>query len=343
MATIKDIARRTGLGLATISKYLNGGNVRPQNRAAIEEAISALNYTVNQHARGLKTNRSMTIGAVIPELNNTFITTIMNRVSDTLRQHGYALIIIGCRSDEVIEREAMRFLLEKRVDGIINMPVASDGEQLKPVLERGTPVVLIDRVINSVRDAVSCVLVDNVSISARAVQQLIDLGHTKIGIVVGPRDVFTSQQRLLGYNQAFVSSGLVPDPDMIVFGDYQIKGGRDAAQELIHRGATALFTTNYEMTLGALIAINDLGISVPGELSFIGFDNMQLSEVYRPRLAIVTQPLDELGEQTAQLLLERLADRRTLPRTVTLPADICPGDSLSGPHTAARESKQTDI
>ena len=109
-----------------------------KSRAAIEEAISALNYTVNQHARGLKTNRSMTIGAVIPELNNTFITTIMNRVSDTLRQHGYALIIIGCRSDEAIEREAMRFLLEKRVDGIINMPVASDGEQLKPVLERGT-------------------------------------------------------------------------------------------------------------------------------------------------------------------------------------------------------------
>lgn len=331
MATIKDIARRTGLGLATISKYLNGGNVRPQNRAAIEEAIRALDYTVNQHARGLKTNRSMTIGAVIPELNNAFITTIMNRVSDTLRQHGYALIIVGCRSDMAIEREAMRFLLEKRVDGIINMPVASDGEQLRPALARGTPVVLIDRVINSARDEVSCVLVDNVSISARAVQQLIDLGHTRIGIVVGPRDVFTSQQRLLGYNQAFVSSGLLPDQDMIVFGDYQIKGGRDAAQELVRRGATALFTTNYEMTLGALIAINDMGVSMPGDISFIGFDNMQLSEVYRPRISIVTQPLDELGEQTARLLLERLSNPGAPPRTVTLPADILPGDTLGAP------------
>ncbi len=334
MATIKDIARRTGLGLATISKYLNGGNVRPQNRAAIEEAISALDYTVNQHARGLKTNRSMTIGAVIPELNNTFITTIMNRVSDTLRQHGYALIIIGCRSDEAIEREAMRFLLEKRVDGIINMPVASDGAQLRPALERGTPVVLIDRELRATREAASCVLVDNESVSARAVRSLLELGHVKIGIAVGPEDVYTSQQRLLGYNRALADRGLAPDPDMIVFGDYQIKGGRDAARELVRRGATALFTTNYEMTLGALIAINDMGISMPGDLSFIGFDNMQLSEIYRPRLTIVAQPLDELGEQTAQLMLERLADRSAPPRTVTLPADIVPGDSLGAPRVS---------
>lgn len=331
MATIKDIARRTGLGLATISKYLNGGTVRPQNKAAIEEAISALNYTVNQHARGLKTNRSMTIGAVIPELNNTFITTIMNRVSDTLREHGYALIIQGCRSDAGREREALRFLMEKRVDGIINMPVANGGEHLRPLLERGIPIVLIDRAIGEVRAEVSSVLVDNVSISARAVEQLLALGHTRIGIVVGPRDVFTSQQRLLGYNQAFLQAGLMPDPGMIVYGDYQIRGGRDAARELIRRGATAIFTTNYEMTLGALIAINDMGIAIPDDLSFIGFDNMQLSEVYRPRLTIVAQPLDEMGEQSARLLLERLEDRSRPPRSVILPADICPGNSLAAP------------
>lgn len=331
MATIKDIARRTGLGLATISKYLNGGTVRPQNKAAIEEAIEALDYTVNQHARGLKTNRSMTIGAVIPELNNTFITTIMNRASDALRSHGYALIIQGCRSDEGREREAIRFLMEKRVDGIINMPVSHSGEYLRPLLERDIPVVLIDRTLGDVRSRVSSVLVDNVSISARAVGQLLELGHTRIGIAVGPENVFTSQQRLLGYNQAFLQAGLMPDTDMIVYGDYQIRGGRDAAFELIRRGATALFTTNYEMTLGALIAINEMGVSIPDDLSFIGFDNMQLSEVYRPRLAIVAQPLDEIGEQCAQLLLERMEDRTRPPRSVILPADIVPGHSLAAP------------
>lgn len=331
MATIKDIARRTGLGLATISKYLNGGTVRPQNKAAIEEAIKALDYTVNQHARGLKTNRSMTIGAVIPELNNTFITTIMNRASDELRAHGYALIIQGCRSDAAQEREAMRFLLEKRVDGIINMPVSRDGTHLRPVLTRGIPVVLIDRSLSDVQNEVSSVLVDNVSVSAMAVRQLLELGHRRIGIVVGPQDVFTSQQRLMGYNQAFEQLGLVPDPGMIVYGDYQMRGGRDAAHQLIARGATAIFATNYEMTLGALIAINDMGISMPGELSFIGFDNMQLSEVYRPRLNIVAQPLDAIGESCARLLLERLEDKQAQPRGVVLPAELLNGASIAAP------------
>ena len=120
-ATIKDIANRTGLGLATISSYLNGGNVREKNREKIELAIKELHFEVNEVARGLKTNRTYTIGVVIPELNNIFCTEIITGMEDILRKKGYATIVCDCRTDKELEREAVEFLYRKRVDGIINI------------------------------------------------------------------------------------------------------------------------------------------------------------------------------------------------------------------------------
>ena len=116
-ATMKDIARRTGLGLATISSYFNGGNVREKNRKKIEEAIEELHYEVNEVARNLKTNATKTIGVVIPELNNTFCAEIISGMEDILRNHGYATMICDCRTDRKLEQEAVDFLLRKRVDG----------------------------------------------------------------------------------------------------------------------------------------------------------------------------------------------------------------------------------
>ena len=118
-ATIKDIAKRTGLGLATISSYLNGGNVREKNRVKIEEAIKELNFEVNEVARGLKTNRTKMIGIIIPEMNNTFFAEIITEAEDILRSHGYATMICDCRSDAKREKEAADFLFHRRVDGLI--------------------------------------------------------------------------------------------------------------------------------------------------------------------------------------------------------------------------------
>lgn len=160
-ATMKDIARRTGLGLATISKYLNGGHVLEKNRIAIEAAIEELDFTVNEFARNLKTSKSHTIGVVIPELGNLFTTTIVTALEDTLRRHGYGIIISDCRTNERLEKEAVRFLLGKMVDGIINMPVNQGGGHLLPALEKNIPVVLIDRMIPSLSGRVNAVLIDN--------------------------------------------------------------------------------------------------------------------------------------------------------------------------------------
>ncbi|WRS28633.1 LacI family DNA-binding transcriptional regulator [Oscillospiraceae bacterium MB08-C2-2] len=330
MATMKDIAKETGLGLATISKYLNGGHVLDQNKAAIELAIEKLGYTVNEFARGLKTSRSRTVGVVIPELSNVFITSIITIVEEILRRSGYAVIICDCGSDPQREVEAVRFLLGKQVDGIISMPVSKDGMHLTAAFEKKLPVVLIDRMIYSLKDKVSAVLVDNVGASSHATSLLLEAGHREVGIILGPQDVYTSQQRLLGYSQIMLANGLLQDASLVVYSDYSVQGGYESMKRLLRRpGMTAAFVTNYEMTLGAIIALNELGVQMPNQISLIGFDNQQLSRVIRPRLTIITQPLEGIGEAVAEILLTQLDEHGGhAPQVVTLSTDVLLGESI---------------
>ena len=305
-ATMKDISRRTGLGLATISSYFNGGNVREKNRIKIEEAIEELHYEVNEVARGLKTNATRTIGVVIPELNNTFCAEIITGMEDVLRSHGYATIVCDCRTDKKLEREAVEFLIRRRVDGIINMPVDEEGNHLKRFQKMGKPIVLIDRKIQGI-DCDS-VLVDNKKAAEDAVRYFIGRGHRNIGIIGGPEEVFTAQERMAGYYKALESAGIPVRESLIWHGDYTIQGGVRGLEELVQNNPemTAVFVTNYEMTMGAMIGVNELGIRIPEQLSMIGFDNLQFARACNPKLTIVAQPTDGIAREVAKVMLNHL-------------------------------------
>ena len=305
-ATMKDIARRTGLGLATISSYFNGGNVREKNRIKIEEAIEELHYEVNEVARGLKTNATRTIGVVIPELNNTFCAEIITGMEDVLRSHGYATIVCDCRTDKKLEREAVEFLIRRRVDGIINMPVDEEGNHLKRFQKMGKPIVLIDRKIQGI-DCDS-VLVDNKKAAEDEVRYFIGRGHRNIGIIGGPEEVFTAQERMAGYYKALESAGIPVRESLIWHGDYTIQGGVRGLEELVQNNPemTAVFVTNYEMTMGAMIGVNELGIRIPEQLSMIGFDNLQFARACNPKLTIVAQPTDGIAREVAKVMLNHL-------------------------------------
>ena len=308
-ATMKDIARRTGLGLATISSYFNGGNVREKNRIKIEEAIEELHYEVNEVARGLKTNATKTIGVVIPELNNIFCAEIITGMEDILRSHGYATIVCDCRTDKKLEREAVEFLIRRRVDGIINMPVDETGAHLKRFQKTGRPIVLIDRRIQGI--PCDSVLVDNQKAAEEAVELFIEKGHRNIGIIGGPEGIFTAEERLAGYCTALEKAGISIKNSLVYRGDYTIKGGVRGLEELVRNNPdmTAVFVTNYEMTMGAMIGVNELGIQVPGQLSMIGFDNLPFARACRPKLTIVSQPTDGIAREVARIMLERLEKR----------------------------------
>lgn len=305
-ATMKDIARRTGLGLATISSYFNGGNVREKNRIKIEEAIEELHYEVNEVARGLKTNATRTIGVVIPELNNTFCAEIITGMEDILRSHGYATIVCDCRTDKKLEREAVEFLTRRRVDGIINMPVDEEGNHLKRFQKTGKPIVLIDRKIQGIN--CDSVLVDNKKAAEDAVRYFIERGHRNIGIIGGPEEVFTAQERMAGYYKALESAGIPVSESLIWHGDYTIQGGVRGLEELVQNNPemTAVFVTNYEMTMGAMIGVNELGIRIPEQLSMIGFDNLQFARACNPKLTIVAQPTDGIAREVAKVMLNHL-------------------------------------
>jgi LacI family transcriptional regulator len=325
-ATIKDVAKYTGLSIATISKYINGGNVLHQNKKAIEEAIKVLDFTVNEMARGLKTNKTKTIGILIPNLEQTFCTSIVSNVENILLKQGYSTIICDYKEDPVLEGEKLRFLVNKMVDGIILMPMG-DGEDdqsiIQGVIDDGVIVVLIDRVLKNVECDV--VLVDNLNAAYAAVEEFIIRGHKRIGIITGPEDVYTSEERLKGYYRVHEDYLMDVHEELIKKGDYKIDSGYDFLKELISMDEppTAIFITNYEMTLGAIMAINESNISVPNDLSLIGFDNLELARVVKPPLSIVIQPMQSIGRTSAEILLRRLnGDMSNFPSTSRLKAEL---------------------
>ena len=328
-ATMKDLSLKTGLGLATISSYFNGGNVREKNRIKIEKAIEELHYEVNEVARGLKTNETRTIGVVIPELNNTFCAEIITEMEDILRSSGYATIVCDCRTDPDYEKEAMEFLMRKRVDGVINMPVDIGGSNLKVFQDSGKPIVTIDRKIRGI--SCDAVLVDNRRAARDAAALLLGAGHRNIGIIGGPRQIFTAEERLRGYAQAHEEAKVPVQESLIVHGDYTIEGGAEALKKLVSRNPhmTAVFVTNYEMTMGAVIGVNELGIRVPADLSIVGFDNLAFARACSPRLSIVSQPTREIASEAANLMLGRLRGELTEQRiTRVLHTEIIEGNSV---------------
>lgn len=327
--TMNDVAKEAGVSVATVSKYINGGNVLKKNEKSIKKAIELLDYEINQIARGLKTNSTMTVGVLIPSFKNIFFTTIISDIEEKLRQKGYSIIVCDYRENNDLEKEKLKFLLNKRVDGIIMVPTNNDITHIKEVSKKNIPIVLIDRMINDLECDV--VAVDNINASYNAVEELIKNGHERIGIICGPKNIYTTKDRLKGYYRVMEDYNLNINEELIQFSDYKIEGGYNSFNKLLNLNnpPTAIFITNYEMTLGSVIAINENNINIPTDLSIIGFDNIQLAKVVNPSLSIVVQPMNEIGDKVAEVLLKRLkGDCRNFPETYRLKTELLLKESV---------------
>jgi LacI family transcriptional regulator len=329
-STMKDIAKRTGLGLATISKYLNGGQVRPNNKKLIDDAVRELHFVPNEFARGLKTSQSRTIGVVIPELGNAFITSIITGMEDMLRKQNYAVIVCDCRSDIRREREAISFLINKRVDGLINMPTDTSGVHLLPALEAQIPIVLVDRMLKPLAGKVSAVIVDNVDAAEKATRHLLNANHTSIALILGNESIYTTQKRREGYQNALKEFDITLREELIVYSDYTMEGGYIAMKKLLclAQRPTAVFVTNYEMTLGAIIALSEAQINIPDDMSFIGFDKLDLFGAMFPNLTLVKQPQNAISECVARQLLSLLSGEKASPQVIMLSTQLHEGSTV---------------
>lgn len=306
MKTYKDIQKLTGLSLSTISKYFNGGALREENRRAIEQAAEKLDYRVNEFARGLKSRRSHTVGVLIPELNSAFNTAVMAEVGRALRARGYGTIVCDCLNDEAMEGEALRFLLNKMVDGVITIPLGARGEHLQLAAARGVPVVLVDRLQTGFK--ADAVVIDNERAGALAAEALLGGGHRRACMIAGDESAYTMRGRMAGFGRALLRGGAPAGEDAFRIAPLTAEGGYEAARTLLWgTGApSALCCANYELTLGALMAVNELGLRIPDDVSLVGFDDLALARVVKPRLTIVAQPMGDIAREAARLMLERL-------------------------------------
>lgn len=284
---------------------------------------------MNEIARGLKTHKTMTIGVLIPSLENIFATSIVSHIEGILLQNGYSTIICDFNRDPELENKKFDFLMNKLVDGMIIMPLGISEEKIAGALEKDIPIVLIDRAVKGLECDV--VLVDNLNASYHAVEQLITRGHRKIGIICGPQEIYTARERLKGYIRVHEDYNMQIYDSLIQYGDFEIQSGYDLMNEIMESSTplSAVFVTNYEMTLGAVMAINEKNKKIPEEISFIGFDNLQLAKVVKPNLSIVVQPIQQIGESAANVILKRLkGDKSNFPCMFRLKTELVIGQSI---------------
>ena len=325
MATIRDVADKAGVAMSTVSKYINGGSVQPEKAKVIREAIDALDYRVNPFARGLKTQRNRSIGILLPDMTAPFYGSVISALDRTLREKGYHTLISCYGSNHGLERDNLRFLLNTGVDGLIYAPEDLSMEEFYELTANcGIPVVQIDRVIQGVSS--DAVLVDNAEAVHHAVSQLVADGHRRIGIITGPKSVFSAKERLVGYLRALSDHGILYDDELVISGQNEFATGYLGFESLMQKEQlpTAIVTTNYDITIGLVTAIRERGMHIPEDVAVFGFDCVEICTMMKPPLPVVHQPEQEIGQIAAAYLIERLEGYRGEPRITRLKCRIKP-------------------
>src|SRR5947209_4722681 len=319
-ATIKDVAALARVSVATVSAVLNSNKyVSPDLAQRVQESITTLGYERNSLAQGLKKQTSQAIGLIISDITNPFFTSVVRGVEDVANARGYSLILGNTDEDLKKELSYIRLLESKRADGLIISSTLRNSAYLRSWPIRRLPLVSIDRLPDDV--TIDAVLIDNVLGARQAVEHLLTLGHKRIGIVTGLPGITTTEERLIGYQQALEAHDIPLDPALIAEGNSRLDGGERAALHLLTQEAarpTALFVTSGLMIIGALQAIYRVGLRCPEDIALVGFDDFDWASVLYPRLTTVCQPTYEIGQKAAQLLFERMENRDAPQQVVRL-------------------------
>ena len=325
MATIKDVARMAGVSVSTVSKFINGGNVRPENVEPIRSAIEAQDFRVNPFARSLKTQHRRYIGILLPSITAPFFGSVVDALDRKLREHGYHSLISCYGSSPGMERDNLQFLLGNGIDGLVYAPEDITADVFYELTANsGIPVVQVDRKIQGV--ASDTVLVDNTDAVYKAVSRLIDKGHKRIAIVTGSRSVFSARERLMGYLSALSDHNIFYDDSLVISASNEFATGYRGFNALMQlpNPPTAVFATNYDITLGLITAARERGVKIGQELDVFGFDCVEVCTMMQPPLPVVHQPEADIGRTAAQYLIDRLGGFTGEPRVTRLPCKVVP-------------------
>lgn len=324
MTTIRDVAKKAGVSVATVSRVMNNEKyVNDELREHVLHIVSELNYRPDGVARGLRTKSTHIISLVIPDICNPYFPEVSRGIQSVADERGY--IVVLCNTGQNIQREKdfYEILSRQKVEGIIINPSGSTNRELNLLQQIDIPIVLISSQTNLTN--FDMVMVDNELGAETAVEHLIHLGHRRIGLVGGSHSVSSGKQRYYGFLHGMQKNGVPVIDELITEGSFDHEGGYECMNKLLAlpQKPTAVFATNDMMAIGAMSAIFEAGFKVPEDISIIGFDDISFSKMTYPKLTTVSQPKFQTGEVAAKLLFERIEKNNKIePRRVVLQHDL---------------------
>lgn len=329
--TLKDVAAAAKVSRATAARALSSyGYVNGETAQRVTEAAAKLGYRANRVARALRRGQLPIIGFMPGDIQNPFFARIAHHLEAVLRKRGYNLLIASSEEDTDQEKELLESLRSLSIRGFVLAPTsANDNRHIARLVREGLPVVLIDRVVAGVK--CDSVAVDNEGGARDAVDYLIANGHRRIALLRDDSRIFTAQERLAGYQAALRARDIAVDETLIGVSRSTVEDAVEATMRLFSRGdrPTALFTIDSLLTQGALLALRSMGLTIPHDVSLVGFDDFNLATFTDPQITVVAQPIAEIGPLAAQLLIDRLAGTKGLPRNVRFPTRLIIRGSVS--------------
>lgn len=318
---IKQIAKAAGVSVATVSRVLNHpDSVAPKTRDKIQKIIEETEYKPNWFAQGLNFNKTRTIGLVIPHMLNTMYMEIAKGVEDVSQKRGYITFMCNVKKNPELERNYIKELMLRRVDGIILMFSSLEDKYINEIEQQGVPVVIIGE--NRDIDGCNTVKVDCRVAAMNMVNHLADNGHKSIGMLYGNDPEQESRDILQGYRDGMKSRRLKVNEEHIMEVDNTIEGGYLGAKKLLFTDPPrAIFTSSDPIAYGAMDAIKDFGLRVPEDVAVAGFGNSRMSNLVEPKLTTVELPFHKMGVYGARLLFDLMeAETKSggKPRDITL-------------------------
>jgi DNA-binding LacI/PurR family transcriptional regulator len=320
---IKDVANRAGVSSASVSRVLsNKPHISEEMRRRVLAAVQELGYKPSRVARSLRAKRARILGLIISDIQNPFFTSIVRAVEDVAYEQQYAVFL--CNSDEDLDKENLyiELMRAERVAGVVLSPTRERDHPSRKLIEADIPVVAIDRCLLDLE--VDTVMVDNVGAAFELVSHLISDGYRRVAAVLGDPIATTGHQRREGYERALKAHGLEVLPHLIRVGSPKEATGYQLTRELLglNDRPEALFTGNNLLTVGALRAIREQGLSIPDDIALVAFDELDWMSLFDPGLTVVAQPTYQVGRTAAELILERIEDHTRPPQQVVFKPEL---------------------
>lgn len=312
--TIAEVAKLAGVSKSTVSRYLNGlyDHMGKDTKDRIGQVIAELDYRPNALARSLKQKRTHTVGAIVANILNPFSTSIIRGIEDTLQEAGFNLILCNADDDPAKERDYVNMLVDKQIDGLIINTTGCNNELIAQV-NQNTPVVLIDRKVSDI--GIDTVTVDSAKGVSQAIAHMVGLGHRSIAMFTLPYDhVSPRLERVQAYQAALAAHGLPFRDEWLVQTSIEDADVLSKLQALLAAAApaakpTGIFCANNMITMSVVKTIKKMGLSIPTEIAVLGFDDWDWAQLIDPPVTVVAQPVYDMGNKAAALLIKRLGGR----------------------------------